>query len=173
MKNIINSILQRFKEGALARRTGLSNRTVAYKGLEEIETCLVLWQATSEPSSWVEELKKRMPGVKLDKLCFVPAEAELLTTNDVVTFREEELGFGGRILNDRLLAVLAHKYDLLLDFTSVSNVMIQYVLTNSQAHCIVGMKKAGGKADIIVDGVKGPLEFIDGLIKVLAEINKY
>lgn len=173
MKKIINTILHRFKEDSLTKRSGLVDRNVGYKGLKEIKDCLVFWQADPESEQWIAELNRQMPGVRLDKLCFVPTGVEFLETDDMVTFRNEELGFGGKIQNERLHTVLSRNHDLLLDLTPISNAMIQYVLTTSQACCIAGMKKEGGVADIIVDGVKQPVEFIKELTKILAEINKY
>lgn len=173
MKKIINSILHRFKEDSLTKRTELVDRTVEYKELKDIKTGLVFWAEEPESSLLLKKLVQKMPGVKFDKLCFVPAGVELLETDDMVVLRNEDLAFGGKILNDRLHTVLARKYDLLMDFTSVSSAMIQYVLTTSQAACIVGMKKEGGSADIVVDGVRGPMEFIDRLTEILAQIKKY
>ncbi len=45
MKKIINNILYRFKEDSLAKRTELVGRTISYKELKEIKTCLVFYTA--------------------------------------------------------------------------------------------------------------------------------
>lgn len=173
MKKIINNILHRFKEDSLAKRKDLSDRIIEYKDLKEIRRGLVFWTAEDGQSAWQKRLSVRMKEVKFDKLCFVPSGTEMLETDDMVTLCNEDLGFGGKIQNDRLHDILAKKYDLLIDLTSSSNVLINYVLTNSQAHCIAGMRKEGSVADIILDEVAGPADFIDKLSDILAEINKY
>lgn len=173
MKKIINNILHRFKEDSLSRRTELVDRTLAYKELKEIRTCLLFYTAGAEPQAGFEILKKKMPEVKFRKLGFVPSGVEVGEADDLVTFRNEELGFGGRIQNDHLYKELSREYDLLVDFTALSNAMTQYVLTNSKAHCIIGMKKEGTIADIIIDEVKEPQEFAIKLTGLLAEIKRY
>lgn len=170
MKKIINNILHRFKEDSLARRTEGVDRKLEYKTLPEIKTGLVFWMAGQEEKKWMRLLEERMKGVKFDKLCFVPDDTEVLETDDMVTLRNQELGFGGKIQNERLHDLLSRKYDLLIDFTPVANAMINYVLSNSRAHCITGMKKEGAVADITLDGSASPVEFINNLTKVLSEI---
>lgn len=173
MKKIINNILHRFKEDSLSKRTDLVDRTLSYKELKEITTCLLFYTAGAEPEACFEILKERMPGVRFRKLCFVPSGVEITGTDDLVTFRNEELGFGGKIQNDPLYKELSKEYDLLLDLTVASNALTQYVLNNSRAHCIVGMKQEGTIADIVIDGVKGPEEFAIKLTELLAEINRF
>lgn len=173
MKKIINNILHRFKEDSLAKRKELKDRKVEYKGLKDIHTCLVFWIAGEEDKGALKNLYEQMKHVEFDKLCFVKEGAEFLEADNVVTLRNEDLGFGGKIQNERLYSLLSREYDLLIDLTGTSNVMINYVLTNSQAACIAAMKKEGGTADFIVDGVAGQKEFIDRLIELLAQINKY
>jgi len=173
MKKIINNILHRFKEDSLARRTDSVDRILFYKQLKEIKTCLLFYTAGTEPKESFEVLRRKMPGVKFGRLCFVPSGTEVAETGDMVTFRNEELGFGGKIQNSRLHDLLSIEYDLLVDFTTLSNAMTQYVLTNSRAHCIVGRKKEGVIADIIIDGVNEALDFANELTGLLAEINRY
>ncbi len=107
MKKIINNILYRFKEDSLAKRTELVGRTISYKELKEIKTCLVFYTAGEEPQAGIEILKKKMPGVKFVKLCFVPAGIEVTESDNLVVFRYEELGFGGKIQNERLYKELS------------------------------------------------------------------
>ncbi len=173
MKKIINNILYRFKEGSLAKRTELVGRTISYKELKEIKTCLVFYTAGEEPQAGIEILKKKMPGVKFVKLCFVPAGIEVTESDNLVVFRYEELGFGGKIQNERLYKELSKEYDLLVDFTAVSNVMTQFVLNNSKAHCIVGMKREGAVGEIIIDGVNNQQELAIKLTALLAAINRF
>ena len=173
MKKIINNILHRFKEDLLSKRKGLVDRTVMYKSLKELKTCLVFWTAGSDIQSYSKALKNNLQEVKLDQLCYVPAGAEMLETDNIVTLRDEDLGFGGKIQNERLYTVLANEYDLLIDLTVKCNTMVRYVLTNNHACCIVGMKREGEKADILVDGVESPIDFIEKLRGLLADIKRY
>lgn len=173
MKKIINNILHRFKEDSLAKRTELVDRALVYKELKEIRTCLLFYTAGAEPQASFEILKKKMPEVNFRKLCFDLSGVEMAEADDVVVFRKEELGFGGKIQNEHLYKELSREYDLLVDFTTLSNAMTQYVLTNSKAHCIIGMKKEGAIADIMVDEVKEPQEFAIKLTGLLAEIKRY
>lgn len=173
MKRIINNILSRFKEDSLAKRMELAERTVAYKELEKLRTCLLFYTAGTELKAAAEVLKKKMPGVKFAKLCFVPSGVEIMETEDAVFFHYEELGFGGKIQNERLYEELAKEYDLLVDFTADCNVMTQFVLNNSKAHCIVGMKREGAIGEILIDEVKDLQNFAVKLTQLLAGINSY
>ena len=173
MKKIINNILSRLKEDSLAKRIELEGRTVSYKELDKIRTCLLFYPAGGEPKLAIDVLRKKMPEVKFGKLCFVPSGMEITEAEDVVFFRYEELGFGGKIQNERLHKELAKEYDLLVDFTVDCNVMTQFVLNNSRAHCIVGMKREGAVGEILIDGVKEQQDFAVKLTHLLAGINSY
>lgn len=173
MKKIISNILHRFKEDSLAKRTESGDREVVYKSLADIRSCLLVYVAGEEPSAAMELLKEKMPGVRFGRLCFVPSGVEISETAGTVTFRNEELGFGGKIQNELLHKELSVEYDLLVDLTTVGNVMIQYVLTHSKAHCIVGMKREAAIGDIIVNGVENFEEFADKMTALLVEINRY
>lgn len=173
MKKIINNILHRLKEDSLAKHLEQVHRNVEYKELKEIKKCLLFWTAHPDEQSWMKYLRERFAHTKFEKLCFIPNGTEILETEDMVTLRNEDLGFGGKIQNDRLMAVLMKKYDLLIDLTTDSNVLINYVLAHTQATCVAGMKKEGGVADLIIDGVSTPLEFIDKLTELLSKINRY
>ena len=172
MKKIITNILHRFKEDSLSKRVDGGERKVEYKEKKEIKKCLVFWTAGDGQELWLKKTIACFPGVKIEKLCFVPAGVELLETDDMVSMRNEELGFGGKIQNPHLHHILAQKYDLLLDLNVVSNALINYVLTNSQASCIMAMKKENGIADVVIDGVSEPLEFIERASELLSEIKK-
>lgn len=163
----------RLKEKALSKDIHVSKRLPVYRELGRIRTCLVVWQANAEVADWLEMVGRKLPGVKTDKLCFVTGKVPFQRTDDVVILRKEELGFGGKIRNGHLPVLMARPYDLLLDLTDGFEVMIQYVLANSQARCIAGRSKGGGIADIRVERVEGQMEFIEKLTEILAEIKGF
>ena len=157
MKKILNNLLHRLKEDSLNKRVGNSTREVEYKEKREIKTCLVFWSADTDQNKWFRKLESDFAGVKMDKLCFIPDGIEMLETDDLVAVRNADLGFGGKIRNGRLIAMLGCKYDLFID----------------QASCIVGMKKEGGVADIVIDEVTEPFGLVNKLNVILSGINKY
>lgn len=173
MKKLINNIIHRFKEDSLARRKGATDRAVEYQELKSIRKCLVFWVADEDEDSWLKNMLEVFRGVKLDKLCFLPAGGEMAESGNLVIMRNEDLGFGGKIQNERLMKILDCPYDLLVDLTTESSVLGNYVLTNNQAKCIVGMKKENGVADILIDGTSGPVDFIQKLSALLSEVNRY
>ena len=111
--------------------------------------------------------------VKMDKLCFIPDGIEMLETDDLVAVRNADLGFGGKIRNGRLIAMLGCKYDLFIDLNKETTALIKFVLQHTQASCIVGMKKEGGVADIVIDEVTEPFGLVNKLNVILSGINKY
>ena len=163
MKKILNNLLHRLKEDSLNKRVGNSTREVEYKEKREIKTCLVFWSADTDQNKWFRKLESDFAGVKMDKLCFIPDGIEMLETDDLVAVRNADLGFGGKIRNGRLIAMLGCKYDLFIDLNKETTALIKFVLQHTQASCIVGMKKEGGVADIV----------IDELNVILSGINKY
>lgn len=173
MKKILNNILHRFKEDSLARRGGITERSLEYKELKDLKRILVFWVASSDCREWQKKIRSSLKQVEMDKLCFVPTGVEMLESDDMVTLRNEDIGFGGKVQNERLLDLLNQKYDLVIDLTETSNTLINYVLMNSRAACIVGMKKEGGVADIVINGATQPMDFINKLIEVLSGINAY
>jgi len=173
MKKIINNILHRFKEDSLAKRGKTAARTVVYKPMKEIRKVLVFWVADPAQDRWLRKLSGIFAGAHIDKLCFVPEETEMPETGDVVTLRNEDLGFGGKIQNDRLTELLNKKYDLMVDLTMNSNALIDYVIRNTHAGCITGTKKTGAEADIVIQGIHEPLGFMDRMKDVLSGINVY
>lgn len=174
MKQIIHKILHRMKQDSLAKKTAEKKRTKQYQDLLAVKSCLVVWYAGDKQEEYLKHLKKRLPQqVKLDKICFLPEGGPASSWKDVVYVQEEELGFGGKILNEQLSALLDKEYDLLVDLSEESNVMIDYILRNSLAKCKAGMKKAGFDADLMIDNVSGIFEFIDKLFEVLAKLKKY
>lgn len=170
---IIDNILHRIKEDSLSKKTDITGRVLEYQELATIKTCLVFWVADHEQSVWLKKLTDKLKGVKTDKLCFIPKGFEEITSADIISIRNEDLGFGGKIQNDRLPAVIAKEYDLLIDLSTLSNGLIVHCLTNSRAHCKVGMKKEGFEADIIIDEISDPLVFIDKLFELLSKLKKY
>jgi hypothetical protein len=173
MKKIINNILHRLKEDSLARQLEGVERNAEYKGFKDIRRCLVFWTSSPNERKWIKSVRDHFAEAKIEKLCFVPNGIEVSETDDVVFMRNDDLGFGGKIQNERLLGVLRKKYDLLIDLTGETSVLGNYVLAHTQAACTAGMKKEGGIADLIVDGVSTPLEFIDKLTELLSKINRY
>ena len=166
MKKILNNLLHRLKEDSLNKRVGNSTREVEYKEKREIKTCLVFWSADTDQNKWFRKLESDFAGVKMDKLCFIPDGIEMLETDDLVAVRNADLGFGGKIRNGRLIAMLGCKYDLFIDLNKETSALIKFVLQHTQASCIVGMKKEGGVADIVIDEVTEPL----GIVYILNEI---
>lgn len=173
MKKIITNIIHRFKEDSLLKRVNRTGRKVEYKDKKEIKKCLVFWTMAPEQELWLEKTVVCFPGVKIDKLCFIPTGAGEVKTEGMVSMRKEDLGFGGKIQNPHLHHLLTQKYDLLLDLNLTSNALINYVLTNSQASCIMAMKKENGIADVVINGVSEPLQFIERASEMLAETNTY
>ena len=106
MKKILNNLLHRLKEDSLNKRVGNSTREVEYKEKREIKTCLVFWSADTDQNKWFRKLESDFAGVKMDKLCFIPDGIEMLETDDLVAVRNADLGFGGKIRNGRLIAML-------------------------------------------------------------------
>lgn len=173
MKKILNNLLHRLKEDLLNKRMKNTTREVEYKGKKEIKTCLVFWSAGTDPCEWSRQLDVDFAGVKIDRLCFIPDGVEMLETDGLVTMRNVDLGFRGKIQNERLLSILGRKYDLLIDLTKETTALIKFVLHHIQASCIVGMKKEGGVADIVIDEVTEPSDFVNKLNIILSGINKY
>lgn len=173
MKKIINNIIHRIKEDSLSKRKETVERQAVYKGLKSIKSALVIWSVCKEQADWLKKLTVDFPAVKFDKLCYVPAKEELSAPADALVLRNEDLGFGGKILNEGLPAVLAKRYDILIDFSTESNTILNYVSLNSKAMCKVSMEHEGGGYDLIIKGVAEPLAFIDKLKEILSEIKEY
>lgn len=174
MKKTLNRLLHHFKTRLLVRRTGTAVRPVRYKGWDNIENVLVVWTASAlESGEWQKRLAQSLKNVRLDKLCFVPEGTESLEAEDTVILRNEDLGFSGKIRNKRLLALLDRPYDLLVDLTEGTNALVRYVLVNARAACVIGAKKEGGAADIVIDGPVRPADFVNQMIEVLSGINAY
>lgn len=173
MKKILNNLFHRLKEESLNKRVGDRHREVEYKDKEKIRTCLVFWTADAEQDKWLRKLKFCFAGVKIDKLCFVPDGIEMQETDRMLAMRNADLGFGGKILNERLTAMLGSRYDLFIDLNTETTALVRFILQHTQSSCIVGMKKEGGVADLVIDGATGPLDLIDKLNVILSGINKY
>jgi len=133
----------------------------------------VFWSADTDQNKWFRKLESDFAGVKMDKLCFIPDGIEMLETDDLVAVRNADLGFGGKIRNGRLIAMLGCKYDLFIDLNKETTALIKFVLQHTQASCIVGMKKEGGVADIVIDEVTEPFGLVNKLNVILSGINKY
>ena len=133
----------------------------------------MFWSADTDQNKWFRKLESDFAGVKMDKLCFIPDGIEMLETDDLVAVRNADLGFGGKIRNGRLIAMLGCKYDLFIDLNKETTALINFVLQHTQASCIVGMKKEGGVADIVIDEVTEPFGLVNKLNVILSGINKY
>ena len=154
MKKILNNLLHRLS-------------------LHDALPILVFWSADTDQNKWFRKLESDFAGVKMDKLCFIPDGIEMLETDDLVAVRNADLGFGGKIRNGRLIAMLGCKYDLFIDLNKETTALIKFVLQHTQASCIVGMKKEGGVADIVIDEVTEPFGLVNKLNVILSGINKY
>lgn len=172
MKQIIHKFFHRMKEDSL-KKTGERKRVKEYPEIASVKSCLVVWSAKETQEEHLKHLERKLPQVKLDKICFLPEGYETVQSDNVTYVKDEELGFGGKILNERLPQLLDKDYDLLVDMSEGANVMVEYILKNSLAKCKVGMKKESFEADLILDGVSGVSDFIDKLFEVLAKIKRY
>lgn len=161
------------KEDSLARKMTEARRKKEYRSLSSVKNVVVFWTAAEGEKTWLKKIRESFPGVKLDKLCFLPADYQGLLTDDVVYIRAEDLGFGGKIMNEKLFQVLEKPYDLFIDLTKESNVLIDYVLKSSMAVCKAGMPKENFEADIVLEGVNDPQEFLYGLVKLLSNLKEY
>lgn len=174
MKKILDCIIHKLKENALKRRKSMSNRVVEYKPLGEIRNVLFFWTAGEEEETWQKQLVAHWKNVKVDKLCFVPVGIEVPEKEGTIVLKKDDLSFGGNVRNGRLHGILEKKYDLLVNLTSEGNALVDYVLMNTHAHCIVGRKREGAVADItIADEGNDKGQFITKLIRILSDINKY
>lgn len=114
MKKIINNILHRIKEDSLAKRKDSVERQAVYKELKSVKNALVIWSACVPQADWLKKLAVDFKEVKFDRLCYMPAKGEVSAPADALVIRNEDLGFGGKILNEGLPAILAKRYDLLI-----------------------------------------------------------
>ncbi len=167
---MIDNMLTRMKEKALAKTITDRRREVEYKNLSDVKSCLVCWTANANQLVWLKTLKSKMKDVEIERLCYISQGYEMIESDDMVCVRNENLGFGGKIQNDRLQAILAKKYDMLIDLSVKSNVMINYMVTTSQAKCKIGMKREGIDTDIVIDGGLEPLLFIENMFEILSRL---
>ncbi|HBO27954.1 MULTISPECIES: DUF6913 domain-containing protein [Culturomica] len=170
---IIKSIFQRMKGDSLARKMTEVRREKEYSHMHTVKSGVVFWIAGGGEQPGLETIREKFPEVKMDKVCFLPANYQGLQVDDVVYVKAEDVGFGGKIMNDKLFHVLEKPYDLLIDLTRESNVLVDYVLKNSQAKCKVGMEKEGFEADIVLKGISDPVVFIGELAKLLSDLKEY
>ena len=107
MKQIFKGVFHRMKESSLLKRMGEVKRDKEFHNADTMKTCLIFWVANREDGEWMKKLTKGLKGVKIHKLCFVPDSFSLTPQQDIVYVRNEDLGFGGKILNTDLPPVLA------------------------------------------------------------------
>lgn len=173
MKQIIKHIFHRMKEDSLARKMTEAQREKKYQSLHRIKNGLVFWVAGSEEGSWLKAVREKFSEVEVDKMCFVPPNYPGILTEDVIYIKTEDLAFGGKIMNDKLLQALEKSYDFFIDLTTESNVLIDYVLKNSRAKCKISMPKDNFEADIVLEGSKDPIVFINELSGMLSDLKEY
>lgn len=173
MKQIIRQIFHRMKEDSLARKITEVPRKKKYSSLSSIKRAVVLWTAGEKEKGWLKKIREGFPGVKWDKICFVPDGYQGSLSADTVYIQTGDLGFGGKITNERLLQVLENPYDLFIDLTEESNVLTDYVLKSSRAACKAGMPKENFEADIVMEGGNDPMVFLEELIKLLSNLKEY
>ena len=70
MKKVINAIFRRLNEKRLAKQHRRLTVPVCYKGKEELRSCLLFYSADSEPQVAFDILKKGLPKVHFQQLCF-------------------------------------------------------------------------------------------------------
>lgn len=170
---MINNLLHRFKEDSLAKKTELPDRKKEFHNMKSIRTALVFWIADTNENLWLKALTAKFPGVCFEKICFLPQGAEVMEADNIIYVRNEDLGFGAKILNEKLTKVLTTKFDVLIDLSRESTGLTDYLLKNSQAYCKFSMKQENFEADIVVDGVTDVLDFIEKLGNLLAKLNKF
>lgn len=173
MKRIFKGIFHRMKESSLLKKMGEVKRDKEFHNADTMKTCLIFWVAHLQDAEWMKKLTKELKGVKIHKLCFVPGSFSLAPQGDIVYVRNEDLGFGGKILNTDLRRMLNTPYDLLLDLSDRSSALIDYILKTSQAKCKIGKVKDNFESDIMLEEVQHPTELIEGIIQVLSELKKY
>lgn len=173
MKQIIHKIFHRMKEDSLVKKAAEVKRGKEYPVLESVKSCVVVWCAHEKEKVYLKEIARRLPGVKVEKICFLPEGMEALQPGQVTYVKDEELGFGGKIMNAPLEEMLAKKYDLLIDLSEGENVMVEYILKHSQAKCKAGRVKENFEADIMVDGVEDMSGFIEQLFVIMSKLKKY
>ncbi len=173
MKKILHNVFHYLKKDSLNRRLGEVDRQVAYKGYEEIRNALVFWNVHADQEKWLQQIVNDFPGVKIDKLCFVPEGSKVAVSDEWVILKNSDLGFGGKIQNTRLQSLMQQRYDIFIDLTENVSALAKYVQMHIPAAFVVGMKKEGGVADIVVEDVNGPIQFVDELKKILSGINRY
>lgn len=173
MKQIIHKIFHRIKEDSLVKKTAERKRVKEYPELHAIKSAVVVWCAHENQDSLLKQLHRKLPQVKWEKICFLPEGYQTLQLDHVTYVKDEELGFGGKILNDSLSALLDRDFDLLVDLSEGQNVMVDYILKNSRAKCKAGMRKENFEADLMIDGAADAGDFIEKLFVVLAQLKKY
>lgn len=174
MKRIFNNILHKFKEDSLTKRTDVLRRTVEFRNPAKVRTCLVFWVANEQQEAWLEKLESHFDDrVKCDRLCFMPQQVVMPLVKNTVYIKNEDLGFGGKIQNDDLMGILSMNYDWLVDLSLETNALIDYALKSSKAQCKLSMKKEGGEADIVIDGIADQTLFIEHLFSTLSGVAEY
>lgn len=173
MKQIIHKIFHRMKEDSLAKKMVEPERKKMVPDMKELKSCLIVWKADEKEGEWLKCLEEKLGKVEKDRVCFIPQGMEKIQADGVVYVKDEELKFGGKILNQQVPGILQKEYDLLIDLSEGGNVMLDYIVKNSRACCKAGMKKEGKNADIMVEGVADVTDFIGRLFIILTKLKRY
>lgn len=173
MKQIINRLFHQMKQDSLRRKIAETERKKEFRTLETVQTMLVLWTPHEKEIVWWKKLEHTFPRVEKIGICFVSAGEEVVETGKTIYVKTEELKFGGKIVNERLQEALSREYDLLVDLSMVSSVMIDYVRKNAKAACKAGIFREDAEMDLLIEGADEPLDFIEKLHTVLSKFKKY
>lgn len=173
MKKIFSNIIHKFKEDSLSKREELKDRVLEYKELAEVKSSVVFWSAEMPNIDILLDKLSVLLGKNMMKVCFIPDKVISVVPVNTLSLRNEDLGFGGKILNQELLKLLENRFDVLIDLSSTSTTLCDYVLKNIQASCKIGIEKEGFQNDIILVGVENENDFIVQLEQIWKNLKKY
>lgn len=173
MKKMVDNFIFRLKEKALNKRSVLNDRRVCYLEWKDIRSCVVMADASDEAFKTVAMLEGKLKGVALERLYLVGDRKDCIETDDAVWLKNGDLGFGGRIRNNKLGDLLLREHDLLVDLTRQSTALSRYVLSACHASCIVGMKKDDSVADVVIASAKDGDELVDKMMNIFGCIKRY
>ena len=173
MKKILQNIVHRMASDSLKKKAAGVDRVKVYRKLEKMQTGLVFWVGDPEEQRWLKEIGSRLAGVTMDKLCFVDSGYKDFRMDNITYVTGEDLSFGGKIVNDELLRIMETPYDILLDLTTRSNPLVDYILKGSRAQCKVGICKENFEADVMIDGVRNPQDLIEKVAVVFSELKEH
>lgn len=173
MKQIIQKIFHRIKEDSLAKKKTEIQRVKEYLEWAEIKKCLLLWVADGREPVWNKDVGRELSGKEVEKVCYVPKGVECPLQGTCLCVRDEDLGFGGKIMNAELSEMLNKKYELLIDLTSSRYVITDYIVKASLAGCKVGRLKDQKELDIVLEGTVAEKDFLANLHLLFSNLKKY